>query len=364
MVTTSGPAGDPGIERSLLSACRRAFPTLTDLRIDDLTRISDGWECEVYSFVLTGAESGEPRRSDLILRVYPDAGGEAKAGGEHDVVRRLHRAGFAVPAMLALGREDGPAGRPFVVMERIVGPVLGSRLSAATDGRREELLDRFCRLLAGLHALDWRPHVAEPGRYSADGHVARWVDWADGMLRRFGRSEFDPAVAWLRRRAADVRCERLSVTHGDYHCWNVLLRERDDALFVIDWTQAGISDYRFDLGWTLVLMRTNFGREMRDATLAGYERASGRAVPDPDFFEAAAALRRAASIAIALTAGPESLGMRPEAAGKMRDPAGHLATALAVLREPTGVTLPDAVALIEIVGDANAPGHERSSEHR
>jgi len=75
----------------------------------------------------------------------------------------------------------------------------------------------------------------------------------------------------------------LAVTHGDYHPWNALLRESDDAAFVIDWTQADVSDYRFDLGWTLVMMRTNFGRETRDAALSSYERASGHFVPDVEF---------------------------------------------------------------------------------
>ena len=343
-------AGGNEIERALLEACQGVYPARSELRVADLVRVGDGWECEVFAFALVGVEGDQPRREDLILRVYPDAGGDEKASREYDAVRRLHRAGYAVPAMLALGREDPPAGRPFVVMERIDGPVMGSQLYTTSPERRDELIARFCRLFADLHAFDWRSHVSDPTRHSADGHLGRWIVWAERMLQSFGLTEFDPVLAWLRSRAADVRGERLSVTHGDYHPWNVLLRASDDAAFVIDWTQVDVADYRFDLGWTLVLMRTIRGRELRDATLVGYERAIGERVPDLDFFEVAAALRRAVSIVVSLTAGPEKLGMRPEAAVAMRKQVGHLATALAVIREITGESLAGVEGLVELAG--------------
>ncbi len=48
--------------------------------------------------------------------------------------------------------------------------------------------------------------------------------------------------------------------HWDYHPGNVLLRD-DSSAVVIDWTQIDVSDPRFDLAWTLLLVSSYEGAE-------------------------------------------------------------------------------------------------------
>ncbi len=77
-------------------------------------------------------------------------------------------------------------------------------------------------------------------------------------------------IAWLAEKSADVVCERLSVIHQDYHPSNVLL-EDDGTAVVIDWTGLAISDFHFDLAWTLMLISTQGYPTLRAIILDMYE---------------------------------------------------------------------------------------------
>jgi aminoglycoside phosphotransferase (APT) family kinase protein len=243
------------------------------------------------------------------------------------------------PRVDLLAVDDSPLDQPLVVLERIDGQILGQLVERASGAERESLLRRFCQLLARLHQLDWRPFVADPEQYRAADAVHRWLDQTEAYARRLNVHEFEPAFLWLRERATRVQTGQLAIAHWDFHPWNVLVRS-DGAAFVIDWTGGEITDSRFDLGWTLLLLRSTLGPTARDAVLAEYERNIGGPTADLDFFEAAASLRRTASIDISLTAGAEKLGMRPGAEAQMKTDSSHLSTAYALLRERTGLTIP------------------------
>jgi hypothetical protein len=53
-----------------------------------------------------------------------------------------------------------------------------------------------------------------------------------------------------------------------------------------------------------------------------------------------AAVKRLAAILVSLRSGAAQLGMRPGAEAQMTESTRHLATAYAVLREHTGLTIP------------------------
>ena len=149
----------------------------------------------------------------------------------------------------------------------------------------------------------------------------------------------------LQAHAPGIRSVRAAVTHLDFHPWNILVRP-GGAAFVIDWTQAGVTDYRLDLAWTLLLTGASLGPEARDLVLGEYERIAGAPLEDLAFFEAAAAAKRVLSIWISLRLGPERLGMRGGAEDLMRRDWHHLRCAYALLRERTGLSLPSVEALI------------------
>ena len=73
-----------------------------------------------------------------------------------------HMAGLKKPAggrcALDTGapRQGSLLGKPFVIMEKIAGQVMGL-LSSRHTGQQRELLTWCCTLFVQLHRLDWRP---------------------------------------------------------------------------------------------------------------------------------------------------------------------------------------------------------------
>ena len=333
------PSPPERLEIALKSVCQRAFPAWPGQAIANLARISDGWECDVYRFDLDAEANGAPIRSELILRLYQGNGAGRKARDEFKVLQLLARAGYPVPRVDVLAVDDSPLDQPLVIMERIDGQILGQLIEHAAEAEREPLLRRFCQLLARLHQLDWRPFVPDPGQYRAADAVPRWLDQTEALARQLNVHEFEPPFLWLRERATRVQTGQLALAHWDFHPWNVLVRP-DGAAFMIDWTGVEITDSRFDLTWTLLIVQSTLGSAARDVVLAEYERSIGHPTADLDFFEVAASLRRTASIYISLTAGADKLGMRPGAEAQMKTDSTHFITAYALLRERTGLTIP------------------------
>jgi aminoglycoside phosphotransferase (APT) family kinase protein len=331
---------------ALAAMCREDYPSLHDQRIENLARISDGWECEVYRFDLNGLERDAAKRLGLILRIYQGNGAARKARDEFRVLRSLGLAGYPVPRVDAVYADDSPLGRPLTVMERIDGEVLGNAIERAAGAERAAYLQHFARLLLDLHQVDWRPYVPDPSQYVAASAVGGWLAEVRGVLRSLNAHDFDEAVGWLEEQSGVIVTERLAIVHWDFHPWNVLLRSSGGAAVVIDWTSAQISDARFDLAWTLLLLRASLGREFRDATLAAYERLAGQPIPDLGFFEAAASLRRVGAILISLAGEAEKLGLRGPDEAQRRDSLHHLGVAYDVLRERTGLRLPIAERIL------------------
>src|SRR5205823_3819424 len=135
--------------------------------------------------------------------------------------------------------------------------------------------------------------------------------------------------------------------HWDYLPGNVLLRA-DGAAYVIDWTQIEVSDFRFDLAWTLLLLSSRGRPERRAVILNEYEHLAGilsggqvMSIEQIEVFEVVACLKRLASIFISLSKGATTLGMRPEAEVLMRRDVGHIRAVYTVLQERTGRRVPE-----------------------
>jgi len=301
--------------------------------------ITGGWECEVYSFLLEGHEAGQRKQDELILRLYPMDGAASKAKAEFCVMRQLRQVDYPVPRVHALAVENSTLGKPFVIMEKIGGKVLASMIRRPSGRLRSDLHHLFCKLLAELHSLDWRAAFPDIAHYQAQGLVSRWIAKVRAVIGQFQVTDYDEVLDWLQARQSAVKPYEASVVHLDFHPENVLIRA-DGAPFVIDWTQADISDRRFDLAWTLLLISESSGPAPRDQVLAEYERITGALVEDLEIFEVAAALKRLASITISLAVGSEKIGMRPGVEAQMVQHADHLQTAYAVLRDRTDLNIP------------------------
>ncbi len=309
-----------------------------------------GWESEIYAFTLTHGPVENRQETSRVLRLL-STGAMADTRKEFNLLTLLNRAGYPVPQVFALGEPDDGLGRPFIIMQRIEGGDFAARFpqSPADDLAP---LQQFVTLFRRLHTLDWRPHAENPDDFDPLGGPYRHFDRRLAEYERYllmaGEESLNLVLDWLKAHRGMVSCARSSVVHGDFH-QNNILADAAGNLYVIDWTAGGVSDYRFDLAWTLTLALAYHGPGFQRLILDEYQHQSGGPVPALEIFEVIAILRRIGSVMISLGAGAEALGMRPEAVDAMRherEPLGRLYQRLVSL---TGLPLPDVADFLEML---------------
>lgn len=340
------------VKENLLDYVRLLYPSRKHVTILDLARITDGWETEVYSFILEYESNGEHHSDDLILRIYPGDNAEEKSTKEFKVMAKLHDLGFPVPRVYYLGTDQSIFGKPFVMMEKISGQSMGKIIEASSENTRKDMIELFCKIFVDLHGLDVEPFISDPSIATDPSayDTRNPYDYITNLLSSFRRvmarfqteglalALFNRLICWLEERRQSVPCQRLSLVHFDYHPFNILIKD-DGTPFVIDWTNAAITDYRVDLAWTLLLVSTYGNSEMRDYILETYERIAGSKVRTIEYFEVIAATRRLGSIYLSLSAGAEKLGMRPEAVEIMKQEKEHIRNVIRILHDKTGIAV-------------------------
>ena len=292
------------------------FSGKTALSITRLEKITDGWESDNY--LLTVEYGSFPRtREDWVLRIYSGVGDQAKAAREFNSMKRLLAVGYPVPRVHLLETKHSPFEKPFIIMEYIPGAVMWDLLGSSSAERRMQLIDQFCRFFVQLHTLDWKLFDDSLPDDNPFFFIDRWLSEARGMLQNFPEVDGDPFLDWVIARRDLLVCARPSPTHQDFHPGNILLK-MDHQLFAIDWTSFAVTDFRFDLGWTLMLAQAYGWPEARDQILSGYQRHAGKKVEQIEVFEAIECARRLLDLTVSLTQGAERMGMNAQVTETIR----------------------------------------------
>jgi aminoglycoside phosphotransferase (APT) family kinase protein len=337
------------MRQALQAYYRSALPAFADPEILRIEELQAGWETEIHFVTLRHGPAEARVCSEHVLRVHQGDVAIHRATREHDALRRLREGGYPVPRVHALATDDSPLDKPFLLMERVPGVPMWGPLFRGTDpDRQDRLLTTFCQLMLDLHRLDWRPLVDDPSAYEGGDPyflIDRELGRFDGYRRGIEQLGFGPLLGWLLARRETVPCTRPGVVHWDLHPNNVLIAP-DGSAVVLDWTQADVSDPRVDLGWTLILIGSEVGREWRDRILARYEELAGQPVEEIGYFEALGCFKRLLVFATVMHGGAAQIGLRP-------DLAGLLATRLPATRrlyerqqELTGLRIPEVERLL------------------
>ena len=310
------------IQDQLEDYYRLTFPHHQDAQVSDLVPINEGWESIIYAFKLVPDPKPESQPQNLILRIFPGTDAHHKSQREYDGLQVLYRVGYPVPQVVHLERDHSPFdGRPFLIMERIDGEMLWPVLDRARPDQAAALITQFCELFVKLHALDWHDFVppAEQDSYHDPFiFIDRFMNMLRDALSHFpDLAAFSPVLDWLDERRDGVPCRRPAPIHWDFHPGNLILKP-DGAAVVIDWTQIQVSDPRFDLGWTLLLIGAYTTDEVREMILSEYQRISSASVEQLAYFDVANCVKRLGTVMISLSAGADSMGMRPDAVAMMR----------------------------------------------
>jgi aminoglycoside phosphotransferase (APT) family kinase protein len=327
------------LHNRLQQVIETSFPELANPQVKDLVCINSGWESDVYTFRIDHGKNGAGELRDMVLRLYPGGYASVKAREEYKALTLLRSMNYPVPEVYRLDASGDPLGKPYILMERIEGRSMWPLLFEGPEEERKDWLRMFCKLFVQLHNLDWRPHLPDETAKFNDPYfcVRSQFEQAAWQLKNLGMSaEFTPLLDWFNVRMLDVPCTRPGMVHWDFHPQNILIRP-DGSPVVIDWTGAAISDPRFDLAWTLLLVEAYMGTELRGRIQAEYEYQAGGPPAGMDFFNAFACARRLFSVIGSIKAGAGALGMRPGAEEVMKKQVEPLRRVSARLKAITGL---------------------------
>jgi len=193
---------------------------------------------------------------------------------EWDALVFLRNAGYNVP-------EPYKKTENSIFMQYIDGQTLWNGYEAADDAARQELTDKFTKLLYDLHTI--KPNGAPGG-----GSIKKELTEIKGLIPKH-RADYLKMLDKLEALSTDIENKPACYIHRDYHPWNVLM-DRGQRLYVID-TPLKLGDHRFDVAWTYTLMlRTGF-EGFAQAFLTGYYKLKPETRNDIDYFKQLANLR-------------------------------------------------------------------------
>jgi aminoglycoside phosphotransferase (APT) family kinase protein len=170
---------------------------------------------------------------------------------EFRIMRALQDSAVPVPRMRLLCEDAAVIGTPFFVMDHVEGRIFADRvMTAGAPAERRAVYDDLARVLAALHAVDWRAaglaDFGKPERYM-ERQVERGIrQWQQVKVEEM--PAMDRVGAWL---AANLPADdETAIAHGDYRIGNVILHpEEPRVVAVLDWELATLGHPLADLGY-------------------------------------------------------------------------------------------------------------------
>lgn len=217
-----------------------------------------------------------------------------------------------VPEVIGFEPSDEILGRPFLVMRRKPGRIVPQKppynavgwIADLEPAKRLVVWQNAIEAMAAIHATPLNSDFAFLSKDSADHgltayleRMTRWYEWAAA-----GREQpvADAMLHHLLKTAPST--EATGIVWGDAQPANILFTDDLAVSAILDWEMAGLGPGEIDLGWWLLFDRFYSsgvgiprlpGLPDRDKTIAIYERAAGRLVTNPAYFELLAMLRLA-----------------------------------------------------------------------
>jgi aminoglycoside phosphotransferase (APT) family kinase protein len=288
----------------------------------------------------------------VIARIYFGDGSGEKVAHEFAVLAGLTQAGYPCPRPLWMETPSVLWERPVLFMQRVPGePIWGPMLRGDVDTRRA-FRGAFVRAFVALHLLDLG-ETDLPKKLGVPAPHAAVTGQVDGM-RRAGLAlpeiGFGPAVDLLSAQAKEVRPGHVGLVHWDFHPANVLAElgqaNAEVKVTIIDWSGAEVTDTRFDLAWTLVVIGSQEGWEAAAPILQEYEALCGPQA-DLEFFLRLAYARRLYVMTMALMHGASVLGLRAGVESAIRDRLDGMRMMYAKWLDATGTSLPTVEQILE-----------------
>jgi aminoglycoside phosphotransferase (APT) family kinase protein len=265
-------------------------PNATDVSVHDIHRLTEqGATSMMYSFVLTYISEGLKQRKDFVLRLYK-GGSEKNALKEFSLLKTLKGYNIPVPTAYCFEVDDRIMGKPFMIMEKIMGKNASHYLN--DDVKAQIIIDKMAKILARLHKVD--PNCIQNSsllqqqyelrlqrllkiRFFIKKRCMNFLGFCPLRERRFIKAV---------KRLEEAKSEKFRPTlvHLDYEPDHVLVSNGE--FIIVDWGEASIGDPAFDVAWTYHKLR--LGREMAKVDLGehfvkSYEKYMGQKLVNLQF---------------------------------------------------------------------------------
>lgn len=258
-------------------------------------------------------DQGPDAAIPIAIRFYHGPRAFDEARNEAGALRDLSASNYPVPEPLALFDDPDLPETPFTVLQFISGEPL-TVVAARDQARTQFWLERASDLLLRLHGLpwdkgyDWLKPALAPLAYS-DRMITFWSKWA----AEIGVDESDPDVRrglpWLKASQYIARRARQQVlVHRDFHPDNLIV-EGSRITAVIDWADLRIADPAVDVGWTAMILETEFSPQLSTLFVNGYMRRYPDIAETLPYWKAFAAIKRVIQIDAVKNSQSERLGI-------------------------------------------------------
>jgi aminoglycoside phosphotransferase (APT) family kinase protein len=304
------------------------LPGAEGVRLAGVRRLSGGYSAETIALDARVRRAGAEQPERYVLRrempepaVYPvqAPGLDVEIEIQWRTMDALARhSQVPLAPLVGFERDAGVIGAPFFVMGFVDGVVPGVAPPYAAQGffaeaipeERARLVGDGLRVLAAIHAVDWRaagfewlaPTGVRPGTLR---QLDLWQQYAERELAGRQHPLMSEAFAWLRANLPAERAEDLVLSWGDSRIGNMIWSDFR-CVCVTDFENVAIAPRAFDLGWWLMFDRWSHesmggvprlpGEPTREEQRALYERHAGVRVGDTSYYEVLAAARYCAIV--------------------------------------------------------------------
>ncbi len=264
----------------IIESLKLQFPDFNRIHLDNFQQILGGADTTIYGFDFISETESIP----LILRIYRPAYSDS-ARREFTVMRNLYTEGISVPRPYICTENSSATGKSYIVMERIEGAILSNVLnSTRSTPRFDALLQSFVENLVLIHSIDWRKHLRFLDSYDIVENSHHFIEYQIShpkqLVQEYGIDTLSPVLDWLEENQPVL--QEPCFLHSDYHAMNVLVRN-DDSLVTIDWSNAKLGDFRYDLGFTVLALNSMI-HDLKDKIITIYENVAEVKVRDIDYF--------------------------------------------------------------------------------
>jgi aminoglycoside phosphotransferase (APT) family kinase protein len=242
-----------------------------DNRIVKTTKFNTGFAGEVF---LEEMQDGRQH----IRKTYINSKSLTNAdeiGKEWDALVFLHNAGYAVPEPYKKDQHN-------IIMQYVDSGNFWETYQAVGTTAQYELMDKFIKLLYDLH-------IITPNTPPSSGFIKNELMEIETIITGKGLDCYREILGKLEALSTEIKESPPCFIHRDYHPWNVLL-DKNRKLYAIDLLLKQ-GDYRFDVGWTYMIMyRTGF-EDFAQEFLEGYYKLKSEVCCNMEYFKQLANLR-------------------------------------------------------------------------